>query len=108
MIGQALIEAIEENIDRVEPEISQIEQQQIDLRLKEHQQKWEAANPNLVGTKIWPIKVSVDLAKNDNNTILNQSCQWLGITPNIDLRPLTYLRQPFDPILETLVAIYHY
>ncbi|MGB7711357.1 MAG: HEXXH motif-containing putative peptide modification protein [Microcoleus sp.] len=107
LIGQALIEAIEENIDRVEPEISQIEQQQIDLRLKEHQQKWEAANPNLVGTKIWPIKVSVDLAKNDNNTILNQSCQWLGITPNIDLRPLTYLRQPFDPILETLVAIYH-
>ncbi|MFB8798408.1 MAG: HEXXH motif-containing putative peptide modification protein [Microcoleus sp.] len=107
LIGQALIEAIEENIDRVEPEISQIEQQQIDLRLKEHQQKWEAANPNLVGTKILPIKVSVDLAKNDNNTILNQSCQWLGITPNIDLRPLTYLRQPFDPILETLVAIYH-
>jgi HEXXH motif-containing protein len=107
LIGQALIEAIEENIDRVEPEISQIEQQQIDLRLKEHQQKWEAANPNLVGTKILPIKVSVDLAKNDNNTILNQSCQWLGITPNIDLRPLTYLRQPFDPILETLVAVYH-
>jgi HEXXH motif-containing protein len=107
LIGQALIEAIEENIDRVEPEISQIEQQQIDLRLKEHQQKWEAANPNLVGTKILPIKVSVDLAKNDNNTILNQSCQWLGITPNIDLRPLTYLRQPFDSILETLVAIYH-
>jgi HEXXH motif-containing protein len=107
LIGQGLIEAIEENIDRVEPEISQREQQQIDLRLKEHQQKWEVANPNLVGTRILLIKVSVDLAKNDNNTILNQSCEWLGITPNIDLRPLTYLRQPFDPILETLVAIYH-
>jgi len=107
LVGQGLIEAIEENIDRVEPEVSQTEKQLIDVRLKEHQQKWEAANPNLVGTKILPIKVSVDLAKNDNNTILNQSCQWLGITPNIDLRPLTYLRQPFDSILETLVAVYH-
>jgi len=107
LVGQGLIEAIEENIDRVEPEVSQTEKQLIDVRLKEHQQKWEAANPNLVGTKILPIKVSFDLAKNDNNTILNQSCQWLGITPNIDLRPLTYLRQPFDSILETLVAVYH-
>lgn len=107
LIGQALIEAIEKNINRFEPEISQTEKQLLDVRLKEHQQKWEAANPNLVGTKILPIKVSVDLAKNDNNTILNQSCEWLGITPNIDLRPLTYLRQPFDSILETLVAIYH-
>ena len=107
LIGQALIEAIEENIDRVEPEISQTEKQLIDVRLKEHQQKWEAANPNLVGTQILPIQVSVDLVKNDNNTILNQSCEWLGITPHIDLRPLTYLRQPFDPILETLVAVYH-
>lgn len=107
LIGQALIEAIEENIDRVEPEISQTEKQLIDVRLKEHQQKWEAANPNLIGTEILPIQVSIDLANNDNNTILNQSCKWLGITPNIDLRPLTYLRQPFDPILETLVAVYH-
>ncbi|MBE9185311.1 hypothetical protein IQ270_11460 [Microcoleus sp. LEGE 07076] len=107
LIGQALIEAIEENIDRVEPEISQTEKQLIDVRLKEHQQKWEAANLNLVGTQILPIQVSIDLANNDNNTILNQSCEWLGITPNINLRPLTYLRQPFDPILETLVAVYH-
>ncbi|MCC3602089.1 MAG: hypothetical protein JGK24_02335 [Microcoleus sp. PH2017_29_MFU_D_A] len=107
LIGQALIEAIEENIDRVEPEISKIEQQLIDVRLKEHQRQWEAANPNLVGTQILPIQVSIDLANNDNNTILNQSCEWLGITPNIDLRPLTYLRQPFDPILETLVTVYH-
>jgi len=107
LIGQALIEAIEENIERVEPEIAQTEKQLIDVRLKEHQQKWEAANPNLIGTEILPIQVSIDLANNDNNTILNQSCQWLGITPNIDLRPLTYLRQPFDPILETLVAVYH-
>jgi hypothetical protein len=107
LIGQGLIEAIEENIDRVEPEISQTEKQLIDVRLKEHQQKWEGANPDLIRTKISPIQVSVDLANNDNNTILNQSCKWLEITPNIDLRPLTYLRQPFDPILETLVAVYH-
>ena len=107
LIGQGLIEAIEENIDRVEPEISQTEKQLIDLRLKEHQQKWEAANPNLIETQIFQIKVSVDLANDDNNIILNQSCKWLEITPNIDLRPLTYLRQPFDPILETLVAVYH-
>ena len=106
-IGRGLIEGIEENIDRVEPEIPQIEQQLIDLRLKEHQRKWEAENPNLVETKIFPIKLSVDLGNKDSNTILNQSCQWLGIAPNIDLRPLTYLRQPFDPILETVVAIYH-
>ncbi|MCC3489061.1 MAG: hypothetical protein JGK03_00750 [Microcoleus sp. PH2017_25_DOB_D_A] len=107
LIGQALIEAIEENINRVEPEISQTEKQLIDVRSKEHQQKWEAANPNLVESKIFPIKLSVDLENKDSNKILNQSCQWLGIDPNIDLRPLTYLRQPFDPILETLVAIYH-
>ncbi len=107
LIGQALIEAIEENIDRVQPEISQTEKELIDVRLKEHQQKWEAANPNLIATEIFQIQVSVDLANNDNNTILNQSCEWLGITPNINLRPLTYLRQPFDPILETLVTVYH-
>ncbi|MCC3436629.1 MAG: hypothetical protein EAZ39_27435 [Oscillatoriales cyanobacterium] len=106
-IGRGLIEGIEENIDRVEPEIPQIEQQLIDLRLKEHQRQWEAENPNLVETKIFPIKLSVDLENKDINTILSQSCQWLGIAPNIDLRPLTYLRQPLDPILETLVAIYH-
>ncbi|WP_293153088.1 MULTISPECIES: HEXXH motif-containing putative peptide modification protein [unclassified Microcoleus] len=107
LIGQGLIEAIEKNIDRVEPEISQTEKQLIDVRLKEHLQKWEAANPNLIETEMFQIQISVDLVKNDNNTILNQSCEWLGFTPNIDLRPLTYLRQPFDPILETLVAIYH-
>lgn len=107
LIGQALIEGIEKNIGRVEPEISQTKKQLIDVRLKEHQQKWEAANPNLIETEIFQIQVSVDFVKNDNNTILNQSCEWLGITPNIDLRPLTYLRQPFDPILETLVAVYH-
>ncbi|HAO10531.1 MAG TPA: hypothetical protein DCQ51_04965, partial [Planktothrix sp. UBA8407] len=69
LIGQALIEAIEENIDRVQPEISQTEKELIDVRLKEHQQKWEAANPNLIETEIFQIQVSVDFVKNDNNTI---------------------------------------
>jgi len=107
LIGQSLIEAIEKNINRVEPEVSKTEKQLIDVRLKEHQRQWEATNLNLIGTQILPIQVSIDLVNNDNNTILNQSCKWLGITPNINLRPLTYLRQPFDPILETLVTVYH-
>ncbi|MEG4308302.1 MULTISPECIES: aKG-HExxH-type peptide beta-hydroxylase [unclassified Microcoleus] len=75
LIGQALIEAIKENINRVEPEISQTEKQLIDVKLKEHQQKWEAANPNLVGIQTLPLQVSIDWANNDNHTILNQSCE---------------------------------
>lgn len=106
-LGQALIESVEENINQIEPEISAPERQPIDIQLKEHQQIWKEKNYNLVEAKIFPITVSAELEKNSNNTILNRSFQLLGIKEDIDLRPLTYLRQPFDPILNILLDVYH-
>lgn len=106
-IGEALIESVEENINQIETEILVADQQLIDMQLKEHQQIWEEKNHHLVKAKIFPITVSADLEKKINQTILNRSFQLLGIKEDIDLRPLTYLRQPFDPILNILLDVYH-
>ncbi|WP_159297698.1 aKG-HExxH-type peptide beta-hydroxylase [Microcystis aeruginosa] len=106
-IGQALIQAIEENSNKFDSELPQVEQESIDARLKEHRQKWETENPHLVKSQILSVQSSINLKIDDNNMILNKACEWLGMRSNIELHPLTYLRQPFDPILETLVAIYH-
>lgn len=106
-IGEALIESVEENINQIETEILVADQQLIDMQLKEHQQIWEEKNYHLVKAKIFPITVSAELEKKINQTILNRSFQLLGIKEDIDLRPLTYLRQPFDPILNILLDVYH-
>ncbi|MCL2924775.1 MAG: HEXXH motif-containing putative peptide modification protein [Trichodesmium sp. MAG_R04] len=106
-IGEALIESVEENINQIETEILVADQQLIDMQLKEHQQIWEEKNHHLVKAKIFPITVSAELEKKINQTILNRSFQLLGIKEDIDLRPLTYLRQPFDPILNILLDVYH-
>lgn len=106
-IGQALIQAIEENINKFDSELPQVEQESIDARLKEHRQIWEIENPHLVKGQILSVQSPINLKIDDNNIILNKACEWLEISSNIDLHPLTYLRQPFDPILEILVTVYH-
>jgi HEXXH motif-containing protein len=107
-LGLALIEAIQNNIEQIEIDLSQIKREEVDIKIKAHQQKWETENYHLVKTKVFAVKSPTDLKNGDNNSILNKAFDWLGLKSNIDLSPLTYLRQPFDSILETLVTIYHH
>ncbi|MEA5417689.1 HEXXH motif-containing putative peptide modification protein [Spirulina sp. CCNP1310] len=50
-IGQALIQAIEENINKFDSEIPKKEQYSINSKLKEHRKKWESENSHLVSQK---------------------------------------------------------
>jgi HEXXH motif-containing protein len=108
-LGTALVEAMEENIDKQEvtlPETERAIQHRLDEVQAEHRARWNNANPTNTGSKIINCAEGYNL---DSSMTENErrAVDWLRVNADFDPSTIKELRFQPDPVLNAVIFAYH-